>query len=261
MKSITEQIRQIKKNKKIGLMTHVVAGYPSLKETEQLVLQMEEVGVDVVEIQIPFSDPIADGPTIMKANDKALENNITINDALQLMQRLTSKVKIPLLFMGYYNSLFHYGTERFCEDAEKAGAQGLIIPDMPLDEEAHEHFTCYCERHHLSPIRVLSPTSTNERIAANLETAQGFVYCTAVSGTTGVRNKLDNQTQQFLVRMKQTTDIPLAVGFGISQPEHIKALIGFADIAVVGSAVIQKIEQSGIQGVKGYLESLVQAGE
>lgn len=260
MRSIAEQIKLIKKNKKIGLMTHVVAGYPSLKETEKLVLQMEEVGVDIVEIQIPFSDPIADGPTIMKANDKALENNITINDALQLMQRLTNKVKIPLLFMGYYNSLFHYGVERFCKDAEKAGAQGLIIPDMPLDEESHEHFTHYCERYHLSPIRVLSPTSTDKRIAANLKIAQGFVYCTAVSGTTGARNKLDNQTQQFLVRMKQTTDISLAVGFGISQPEHIKALIGFADIAVVGSAVIQKIKQSGIQGVKGYLESLVQAG-
>lgn len=126
-------------------------------------------------------------------------------------------------------------------------------------EEVHEHFTRYCERYHLSPIRVLSPTSTNQRIAANLKAAQGFIYCTAVSGTTGARNKLDNQTQQFLERMKRATDIPLAVGFGISQPEHVKALTGFADIAVVGSAVIQKIEQNGIQGVKGYLESLVQA--
>lgn len=261
MRSVAEQIKLIKKNKKIGVMTHVVAGYPTLKETEQLVLQMEEVGVDMVEIQIPFSDPIADGPTIMKANDKALEDNITINDALQLMQRLSRKVKIPLLFMGYYNSLFHYGTEKFCKNAEKAGARGLIIPDLPLDEEEHEHFIHYCQRYHLLPIRVLSPTSTDERIAANLKFAQGFVYCTAVSGTTGARNKLDSQTQQFLDRMKQSTDIPLAVGFGISQPEHIKVLIGLADIAVVGSAVIQKMEQKGIQGVKGYVESLVDAGK
>ncbi len=260
MKSLTEQIKLIKKNKKIGLMTHVVAGYPSLKETEQLVLQMEEAGADIVEIQIPFSDPIADGPTIMMANDKALENHTTINDALELMQRLKDKINIPLLFMGYYNSVFQYGTERFCQDAKEAGTQGLIIPDMPLDEESHEHFSLYCERYHLARICVLSPTSTDQRIAANLRIAQGFVYCTAVSGTTGTRNKIDRETQQFLVRMKQATNKPLAVGFGISQPEHITALIGFADIAVVGSAVIQQIGRSGIQEVKGYIKSLVQAG-
>jgi tryptophan synthase alpha chain len=261
MTTIADQINLIKKNKKIGLMTHVVAGYPSLEKTEQLVLKMEKAGVDFVEIQIPFSDPIADGPVIMTANDKALENKVTISDALQLMQKLAVQVDIPLLFMGYYNSVFQYGTEKFCHDAKKAGAQGLIIPDIPLDEEIHEHFLKYCKKYDLLAIRVLSPTSTHDRILKNLQAAQGFIYCTAVSGTTGVREKLNTQTQHFLEKMKQMTNLPLGVGFGISEPEHIKALIGFADFAVVGSAVIQKIEQKGIKEIDSYLESLVQAGK
>lgn len=258
MRSITEQLTLIRQTKKIGLMTHVVAGYPSLQETEKLVLEMEKAGVDFIEIQIPFSDPIADGPTIMRANDRALANKVTTIDTLQLMQRLVKKVQIPLLFMGYYNSLLHYGTKIFCRDAQKAGAQGLIIPDMPIDEEEHEHFIAHCSKYDLAPIRVLSPTSTDERIAANIEVAQGFIYCTAVSGTTGIRNTLDTQTYQFLKKMKQVTDLPLAVGFGISKPEHIQALIGLADIAVVGSAVIQEIETNGVRGVQGYIESLTQ---
>jgi len=241
-------------------MTHVVAGYPSLEETEELVLLMEKAGVDFIEIQIPFSDPIADGPTIMKANDKALENKVTIEDVLSLMQRLTKKVEIPLLFMGYYNSIFHYGVEKFCKKAKKVGAQGLIIPDIPLDEETHEHFVRYSNENNLCNIRVLSPTSTDTRITANIKIAKGFVYCTAISGTTGTRSQLDPQTSKFLQKMRKSTNLPLAVGFGISSPEHIKALIGFADIAVVGSAVIQKIEQTGVNSVKSYIRLLVKAG-
>lgn len=261
MRSITQQIKYVQQNKKIGLMTHVVAGYPSLQETEQLVLQMEKAGVDFVEIQIPFSDPIADGPTIMMANDKALEKEVRVNDTLALMKRLTKKVQIPLLFMGYYHSIFQYGVEKFCKNAAKAGAQGLIIPDMPIDEEKHEHFLRYCNESNLAAIRILSPTSTNERIAANLKVAQGFIYCTAVSGTTGARSKLDGQTRQFLTKMKRNTQVPLAVGFGISQPEHIQAVIGFADIAVVGSAVIQEIENGGLGKAISLIRRLVEAGE
>ncbi len=260
MRSITQQMKFIQQSKKIGLMTHVVAGYPTLQETIKLVIAMERAGVDIVEVQIPFSDPIADGPTIMKANDTALANNVTIQDTLLLIQQLSKQVHIPLLLMGYYNSLIHYEVKQFCQDAQQAGAQGLIIPDIPIDEEEYEHFLQYCSLYHLAPIRVLSPTSTDERIQANLKVAKGFLYCTAISGTTGTRSTVDRQTQQFLRKMKQLTNIPLAVGFGISDPSHVKDLIGFADIAVVGSAVIQQIEKSGIQGVEEYLEKFVEVG-
>jgi tryptophan synthase alpha chain len=259
MRSIKQQIELIKQHKKIGVMTHVVAGYPSLDETEQLIEQMESAGVDSIEIQIPFSDPIADGPTIMKANDIALGNKVTVYDCLKLMSRVSKKVSIPLLFMGYYNSVFKYGVERFCRDAKEAGAQGVIIPDIPIDEEEHEQFITHCNTYDLFPIRVLSPTSTIERIASNIKVSKGFIYCTAISGTTGMRSSIDDQTQQFLRRMRKATDVPLAVGFGISRPEHIQSLIGLADIAVVGSAVIQKIEQGGVKSVSQYLELLVEA--
>ncbi len=259
MRSITQQMKGMRKHKKIGLMTHVVAGYPSLQDTERLVVEMEKVGVDFVEIQIPFSDPIADGPTIMKANDTALKNKVTITDALQLMERLTKKVSIPLLFMGYYNSVYRYGVEQFCTDAAQAGARGLIIPDIPMDEEDHEHFIAYCRKYGLAPIRVLSPTSTESRIIDNVQVAQDFIYCTAIAGTTGARTTLDNSTRQFLNKMKAITDVSLAVGFGISHPDHLRALIGSADIAVVGSAVIQKIEECGVDGATSYLQTLTAA--
>ena len=239
-------------------MTHVVAGYPSIAGTVQLVKVMEKVGVDFIEIQIPFSDPIADGPLIMKANDIALMNGMNTEKAFVLVEQLSKKVKIPLLIMGYYNTVFQYGVKKFCEKARKVGARAVIIPDIPVDEEEKEHFIRYCNRCKCPAIRVLSPTSTDERIAINLQVASEFVYCTAVAGTTGVRNELNQNTQNFLKRIKTHTDLPLAVGFGISKPEHVKMLVGYADIAVVGSAVIQIIEEKGIDAVGNYLRSLLE---
>lgn len=243
--------------KDIKLMTHVVAGYPSLAETEQLVIEMEKAGVSYVEIQIPFSDPLADGPTIMMANDKALANGTTIEDAFSLMERLTKKVSIPLLFMGYYNSVFQYGVERFCKKAQQVGAHGLIIPDVPLDEESHEQFLKMCDKYKLASIRVLSPTSSDDRIEQNLQVAKEFVYCTAISGITGSRNQIHPQTKQFLKRMRSKTDLPLAVGFGISKPEHVQALKGYADIAVVGSAVIKEVEKGGVEKGISFIKRLI----
>jgi len=141
-----------------------------------------------------------------------------------------------------------------------SGAQGLIIPDMPVDEEVYENFIGSCKKYNLSSIRVLSPTSTNERIRVNVKVASGFIYCTAISGTTGSKNEENKLTKQFLQKMRSATKIPLAVGFGISTPDHIKKLIGYADIAVVGSAVIKKIEQAGMHQTRKYIESLVAAG-
>jgi tryptophan synthase alpha chain len=257
MRTIAEQMRIVRQTKQIGLMAHVVAGYPSMAETEQIVEAMERGGADFVEIQIPFSDPLADGETIMNANDVALTNQIRIEDVFQLMDRLTKKVQIPLLFMGYYNSVHHYGVERFCKRASEVGAQGLIIPDVPVDEEGYERFTHFCKVANLANIRVLSPTSTKQRIRLNTKVASGFVYCTAVAGTTGGKSVMNDQTKSLLKAVKSTSDVPLAVGFGISEPEHVMSLVGYADIAVVGSAVIRVIEEKGVQGVESYVRSLV----
>jgi tryptophan synthase alpha chain len=261
MRTIADQLAIAKKQKKIALMTHVVAGYPSIAETIQIVKEMERAGVDLIEIQIPFSDPLADGPVIMAANDHALAQGMITEKAFDLMQTLSTKVKIPLLFMGYFNTVFHYGTKQFCQQAAAAGAQGLIIPDVPYDEEGHEGFIAACKKVGLAQIRVLSPTSTPERIKANCQIAQSFIYCTAHAGITGTKSELSPATKKYLASVRRHTNLPLAVGFGISQPAQVKALIGSADIAVIGSAVIQEIAQNGVGSVHAFVSKLVKAGK
>lgn len=260
MNEIDLKLQKIKVEKRLGLMTHVVVGYPTLPETEKLVELMIRIGVDMVELQIPFSDPLADGPTIMKACETSLENGTKVKDAFDLASRLSKKVEIPLLFMAYFNTVFQYHTKKFCQDAKKAGISGLIVPDMPLEEEEQEHFTAYCEQFKLHNIRVISPASTDDRLKKNAKVAGGFVYATARQGITGVKSALDPQLINFLARVKKEFKIPIAVGFGISKTEHLKALKPFAEMAVIGSAVIDKISsgQNYLKDVEYFLKELIQ---
>lgn len=241
MNKLDTKLQELKQNKKLGFMAHVVIGYPSLAETIEIVKTMAASGVDIVELQIPFSDPLADGPTIMKACEKSLTNGTKVKDAFVIMKALSSQVEIPLLFMAYFNTVFVYGVEKFCRDAKTAGAVGLIVPDMPLDEESEEHFYAYAKKYNLHTIHVLSPASTDERLEKNAAAANGFVYFTARQGTTGVKGQLDSKLGSYLQKMRKYFSVPIAVGFGISKKEHINALVGNADIAIVGSAVIDLI--------------------
>lgn len=222
-------------------MTHVVVGYPSLKETEDLVLLMDKVGVDFIELQIPFSDPLADGPTIMKACEDSLKNGTKVKDAFDLAKKLTGKIKTPLLFMAYFNTVFNYGIEKFCIDSKKAGITGLIVPDFPLEEEPFEHFNQYLKKHNLFNIKVLSPASTEERVKLNAKVGTGFIYCTARQGITGAEKGFDRSVIKYLKTVKKHFNIPVALGFGISKKEHIRQMEGLADIAVVGSAILDRI--------------------
>lgn len=245
----------------LKLMTHVVVGYPSLVGTERLVETMEEVGVDMVELQIPFSDPLADGPTIMRASEKALESGVKVKDAFDMATKLSKKVKIPLFFMAYFNNVFKYGVEKFCKDSKEAGITGLIVPDMPIDEEDEEHFMKFCNKYGLNHIRVISPASSEDRLKKNAKVANGFVYATARQGITGARNSLDPKLISFLTRVKSKFKVPLAVGFGISKKEHVQALKGYADIAIVGSALIDVIDKSNdktyIENVRNFLKEII----
>lgn len=245
MNKIDQQFNKIRSENRIGLMTHVVVGYPSVEETEDLVKTMAKSGVDFVELQIPFSDPLADGPTIMKASEYALQKGVKVKNSFDLAKKLTKEVEIPILFMAYYNTVFKYGTEKFCIDAKKAGISGLIIPDMPIEEESEEHFNKYCLENNLYNIRVLSPASTKDRIKKNAKMAKGFVYCTARQGTTGVKQGLDPKVIQYLKNVKKEFKVPIAVGFGISKPEHIEMIKKYADVAVVGSKVIDLVNEGG----------------
>lgn len=244
MNKIDKQLQKIKKEKRLGLMTHVVVGYPSLSKTINLVKVMEKARVDFVELQIPFSDPLADGPTIMRACEDALRKGVKVRDVFKLATSLSKEVNIPLLFMAYYNTVFKYGTQRFCQDAKKAGISGLIVPDIPLEEEREEHFIGYCKEAGLKNIRVISPVSTFDRLEKNAQIADGFVYCTARQGITGAQKALNPKIASFLKSVKRYFKIPIAVGFGISNEERVKLVRPLADIVVVGSALIDLINKS-----------------
>lgn len=260
MNKIDQRLKEIKKEKRIGLMTHVVVGYPSLQETVSLVKTMADSGVDFVELQIPFSDPLADGPTIMRACEESLAHGTKVKDAFTIMKELSSQVSIPLLFMAYYNTVFCYGVEQFCADAYNAGASGLIVPDMPIDEEQYEQFYTYAKKYNLHTIHVISPVSTEDRLKKNAAVASGFVYCTARQGTTGAKNEMDPTLKNYLKKVKSIFSMPIAVGFGISKREHIKALQKNANIAVIGSALIDVVrsteKQERMKAVKRFIHDL-----
>ena len=261
MNLINKQLEKIKKEGKIGLMTHVIVGYPSLEKTERLVQIMEDSGVDLVELQIPFSDPLADGPTIMKASEKALVNGTKVEDAFRLASKLSEKVKIPLLFMAYFNNVFKYGVKRFCQDAKKAGISGLIVPDMPLEEEREEHFLKNCAECDLYSIRVISPASNPDRLKKNAKISKGFVYFTARQGITGAQKEIDPKVAQYLKEVRKYFKVPIAVGFGISSKGRVEQIKPYCDIVVVGSALIDIIEQSDGKNiereVKSFINSLI----
>lgn len=261
MNKIDIQLNKIRQDRRVGLMTHVIVGYPTLKETIPVVKAMEESGVDFVELQIPFSDPLADGPTIMKACEQSLANGTKVKDAFSVAKDLISQVQIPILFMAYFNTVFRYGVEKFCQDAKKIGISGLIIPDMPLEEENAEGFLACCKKYDLYAVRVISPASTDERLKKNAKVAKGFVYCTARQGITGARKELDPNIASYLKRVRKQISVPLAVGFGISKREHIEALSSFAEVAVIGSALIDILREAApkerINKVKAFLGPLV----
>ncbi len=260
MNKIDQQLERVKQEKRLGLMTHVVVGYPSLDVTKKLVITMEQAGVDFVELQIPFSDPLADGPTIMRACEESLEAGTKVKDAFGIAWELSQQVHIPLLFMGYYNTVFKYGVEQFCKDSKEAGISGLIIPDVPLEEEEREHFLARCKKYDLYAIRVISPASTFDRLQKNAKYAEGFVYCTARQGTTDAKKRLDLKLERYLQQVKKTFSVPVAVGFGISSNERVDLIRSHADIAVVGSALIDVINNSSSdrieEEVSGFIHSL-----
>lgn len=244
MNKLDKKLKVLKQEKRLGLMTHVVVGYPSIEDTIRLVKTMERSGVDMVELQIPFSDPLADGSTIMKACETALKNGTKVKDSFSIMKTLAREVSIPLIFMAYYNTVFKYGVERFCKDAAEVGVSGLIIPDMPIEEENSEHLMKFCKKYRLDNIRVVSPASTDERLIKNSQVASGFVYATARQGITGARKNLEQSVDIYLKKLRKYFSIPIAVGFGISKKEHIESIASYADIAIVGSAVIDIINSS-----------------
>jgi tryptophan synthase alpha chain len=234
-----------------GLIAYITAGDPSYEATADLVLAMERAGADLIELGVPFSDPMADGPVIQQASMRALAGGTTLAGILDLVRRLrrdAGATQIPLLLMTYYNPVLHYGLAAFAADAAAVGVDGLIVPDLPVEESGPLLAELQLNRVHLVPFA--APTSTPERLAriggagcTEPGAARGFIYCVSLTGVTGARQGLPPGIEEFMQRMRACTDRPLAIGFGISSPEQAVLMAQLGDAVIVGSAIVSLVEQ------------------
>ena len=257
MSRIAEAFAGLRARRRTGLIAFLTAGYPSVEETLRLVPALIEGGADVIELGVPFSDPLAEGPTIQRSSHHALERGVTPAVCLDVVAGLRAQsVEAPIVLMGYYNPLLSYGLEEFCRDAAAAGADGIIAVDLP-PEESHP-LRDACRRRGLDLVYLLAPTSTDGRIELVAGLASGFVYCVSVTGVTGAREELPAGLSAFVNRVRARTPLPVAVGFGISKPKHFRAVARIADAAVIGSAIIDEIDRSDpserVGKVKQYAE-------
>ncbi len=239
MSRIGEKFEELRRKGEKAFIAFITAGDPGLETTESLVREFEQRGVDIIELGVPFSDPIADGPTIQAASERALKNKVSLRDVLRLVKDVRKRVKIPLVLLTYYNPVYRYGLEKFTRDAAKAGTDGVIIPDLP-PEEGRE-LKAYAQRAGLDTIFLIAPTSTPERIKLIAENSTGFIYYVSLTGVTGVRNKLTGKVKPTLRKIHRLTKKPVAVGFGISSPRQVREIASFTEGVIVGSAIVKKI--------------------
>ncbi len=251
---LEQYLRERRKQKKILLMTHIVIGYPSLAASLDIVQAMVAAGVDIMELQIPFSEPIADGPVILKANQKALANGITVRQCIDFGGRVAARFEIPFLFMTYYNILYRFGVAEFARTTAEKSLRGAIVPDLPPEEGAG--YLQAMDRHGLAPVFIFAPTTTDARMQMLAGHARGMVYCVARKGVTGQATEFSRELDDYLRRCRQATDLPLAVGFGVKNRQDVDFLTGRADIAVIGTQTIRLVEEKGIQAVEEFIRGL-----
>ncbi len=240
MNRIDKKFKELRKKHKKAFIVYICAGDPDIDTTEELVITLENSGVDIIELGMPFSDPLADGPTIQAASQRALEKGINLYKIFHLIKKLRRKTRIPIVLMGYYNPVIKYGLKRFVKDATKAGADGAIIPDLPV-EEASE-FINLSRKFKFNTIFLASPTTTNEKFREISKKSCGFIYYVSLTGVTGAREKLPTKIKSDVKKIKRHTKKPVCVGFGVSKPAQVKDINSFADGVIVGSAVIKRIE-------------------
>jgi len=243
MHRIKNTFNRLMKRNETALIPYIMAGDPDLATTKTLILEMEKAGCDIIELGAPFSDPLADGPTIQKAAIRSLRNHTSVSDVLNLVAHVRKESKIPLILMTYYNLVFKYGEERFVNDAVSAGLDGIILPDLPPEEAGT--LIPPAKKSGLDTIFLLAPTSTGERMKLVCKVSQGFVYYVSLTGVTGARAGVQSSIQDSLKKIKQVTDKPVAVGFGISTPDQAAQVsLWGADGVIVGSALVKVIEEN-----------------
>jgi len=247
-------IKEKLETKKILLMTHIVMGYPTLEASFEMIGEMVDAGVDLMELQIPFSEPMADGPVIVKANQQAIDNGTRVADCFRMAQKAARTFPIPFLFMTYANILFRQGMNDFARVMAEMDIQGAIVPDLP-PEEGGEYLAAMAA-HQRHPIFIFSPQTRDSRMARLSDLGSGFVYCMARTGVTGGATRFSTDTDAYLARCRQATSLPLAVGFGIKERADVQYLTGKAEIAVVGSQTLRVAAANGVEAVGPFIRCL-----
>jgi tryptophan synthase alpha chain len=255
MTKIEKNIRASLQKKEILLVSHVVLGYPDIETGIQSVKEMADAGVDIIELQIPFSDPQADGPFFTKAQQDAVNMGITTNQCFEFAEKVCSEFpELNFVFMTYINIVFKYGISAFVEKAAKVGIKGIILPDLPI-EEADEYIEA-CELFKIAPILMFTPTTTEKRMKKINQKAEGFIYCQARVGITGTHTKFGEAETEYITRCKRNTGLPIAMGFGIQKKDDIDFLKGKVDIAICCTQAVKALVKDGPKGMGNFLKSL-----
>src|SRR6266581_265491 len=261
MSRIQETFAELKHTGRGGFIPFITAGDPDLVTTELLLIELAKAGADIIELGVPFSDPVADGKVIQRASERALRNSVTLKDALTCVGRARERIDVPVVLFSYFNPLLQFGTDRLANEAKQAGIDAVLVTDL-IPEEARS-WTETLRQRELDPIFLVAPTTSDERLARIARQARGFIYAVSRAGVTGARDEMTRDAETLVKRVRSATDLPVAVGFGISTAEQVREVWRFADAAVVGSAIVRQIEKTGnsqdlVKRVGDFARSLIQ---
>jgi tryptophan synthase alpha chain len=240
MSRIRDVFAELKRSGRGGFIPFITAGDPDLATTELLLIELEAAGADIIELGVPFSDPVADGEVIQRASERALRNGVTLRDSLACVTRAKQHIDVPIVLFSYFNPLLQFGTDRLANEAKRAGIDAVLVTDLIPEEAQSWAETLY--QHDLDPIFLVAPTTSDKRLARIAQQAGGFIYAVSRAGVTGVRDEITRDAETLVQRVRSVSDLSVAVGFGISTAEQVRAVWRFADAAVVGSAIVREIE-------------------
>ncbi len=262
MTSVSERFASLRQQGECALIPFITAGDPDLATTEKALSILDRSGADLIELGVPYSDPLADGPVIQAAATRALERGIKLDNVLEMVSRVSPTLRSPIILFTYYNPILNRGVESFLQQISAAGVKGLVIPDLPLEES--EQLMTLSQQYGIEVVLLVAPTSSQTRINAIADRSQGFIYLVSVTGVTGMRTQVQSRVQDLLTQMRQVTDKPIGVGFGISEPQHaVQMKTWGADAAIVGSAFVKRLADGtpaeGLAEIEQFCLSLSQA--
>ena len=260
MSRIRETFASLKRGGRGGFIPFITAGDPDIATTDLLLIELAAAGADIIELGVPFSDPVADGEVIQRASERALRNGVTLRDALACAARAKQRIDVPIVLFSYFNPLLKFGEQKLAKEAKQAGVDGVLVTDL-IPEEA-QSWTETLVQFDLDPIFLVAPTTSDERLARIAQQASGFIYAVSRAGVTGARDEMSRDAEALVKRVRSVSDLPVAVGFGISTAEQVREVWRFADAAVIGSAIVSQIEKLGdspdlVKRVADFARSLI----